>query len=69
MIGREWKRGNCQLPIGVLDFQVMPESEQIAVLCFLFLFFWGVMFGYDQDSFTFRIIFVCLQSVYVCDVF
>ena len=41
MIGREWKRGNCQLPIGVLDFQVMPESEEIAVLCFLFLFFWG----------------------------
>ena len=41
MIGREWKRGNRQLPIGVLDFQVMPESEEIAVLCFLFLFFFG----------------------------
>ena len=40
---------------------------------FVFVFLgWGVggvMFGYDQDSFTFRIIFVCLQSVYVCDVF
>ena len=34
LIGREWKRGNHPFSIGVLDFQVMPESEEIAVFCF-----------------------------------